>query len=92
MQRLYELGLRRIMVTGTGPLGCAPAELAVRSQDGKCIPELQTASSLFNAQLQQLLVSLNSEIGSDVFISAPPRQANMDFITNPKKYGKFKSS
>ncbi|KAJ9535143.1 hypothetical protein OSB04_un001780, partial [Centaurea solstitialis] len=26
--RLHELGLRRILITGTGPLGCVPAELA----------------------------------------------------------------
>ncbi|XP_071698702.1 GDSL esterase/lipase LTL1-like [Rutidosis leptorrhynchoides] len=87
LKRLYHLGLRRVMVTGTGPLGCAPAELALRSQDGKCSPELQTASTLFNTQLQALLESLNCEIGSDVFIGALTRQTNLDFIFNPKKYG-----
>ncbi|XP_071702397.1 GDSL esterase/lipase LTL1-like isoform X2 [Rutidosis leptorrhynchoides] len=87
LMRLYEMGLRRILVTGTGPLGCAPAELAVRSQDGECSPELQTTSTLFIAQLQQLLECLNSEIGSDVFIGAHTRQTNLDFVSNPQKYG-----
>ncbi|KAJ1413827.1 SGNH hydrolase superfamily [Sesbania bispinosa] len=85
--RLYELGARRVLVTGTGPLGCVPAELAQRSRNGECAPDLQQASDLFNPQLVQLLNQLNSEIGSDVYISANAFQMNMDFITNPQAFG-----
>ncbi|XP_076890584.1 GDSL esterase/lipase At5g33370-like [Bidens hawaiensis] len=87
LTRLYELGLRRVLVTGTGPLGCVPAELAQRSRDGNCAPELQRAAGLFNPQLQNMLNSLNSEIGSTVFIGANIRQSNIDFINNPGRYG-----
>ncbi|KAI7727033.1 hypothetical protein M8C21_006919 [Ambrosia artemisiifolia] len=87
LTRLYELGLRRILVTGTGPLGCVPAELAQRSRDGNCAPDLQRAASLFNPQLQEMLDSLNSEIGSNVFIGANIRQTNIDFISDPQRYG-----
>jgi hypothetical protein len=86
-QRLYELGARRVMVTGTGPLGCAPAELAQHSRNGECYAELQEAGDLFNPQLVQLLGQLNSEIGSDVFISANAFAMNMDFIGDPQAYG-----
>ncbi|KAJ1414657.1 SGNH hydrolase superfamily [Sesbania bispinosa] len=85
--RLYELGARRVLVTGTGPLGCVPAELAQRSRNGECAADLQQASDLFNPQLVQLLNQLNSEIGSDVYISANAFQMNMDFITNPQAFG-----
>ncbi|KAI3796891.1 hypothetical protein L1987_39578 [Smallanthus sonchifolius] len=87
LTRLYELGLRRILVTGTGPLGCVPAELAQRSGDGNCAPELQRAAALFNPQLQAMLDNLNSEIGSTVFIGANIRQTNLDFISDPQRYG-----
>ncbi|KAL9998564.1 putative triacylglycerol lipase [Helianthus debilis subsp. tardiflorus] len=87
LTRLYELGLRRILVTGTGPLGCVPAELAQRSANGNCAPDLQRAASLFNPQLQNMLDSLNSEIGSNVFIGANIRQTNIDFISDPGRYG-----
>lgn len=87
MQRLYELGARRVMVTGTGPLGCVPAELAQRSRNGECSPELQQASDLFNPQLLQLINQLNSEIGSDVFVSANAFTMNMDFISDPEAFG-----
>lgn len=87
MQRLYELGARRVLVTGTGPIGCVPAELAMRSRNGECSPELQQASDLFNPQLAQLLNQLNSEIGSDVFVSANAFEMNLDFINNPQAFG-----
>lgn len=87
MQRLYELGARRVLVTGTGPLGCVPAELAMRSRNGECAVELQRAAALFNPQLVNLINGLNSEIGSDIFVAANALQMNMDFVSNPQAYG-----
>ncbi|XP_011038584.1 PREDICTED: GDSL esterase/lipase At5g33370-like [Populus euphratica] len=85
--RVYELGARRILVTGTGPLGCAPAERATRSRNGECAVELQRAAALFNPQLVQMITELNKEIGSDVFIATNAYDMNTDFVTNPQAYG-----
>ncbi|KAM7512520.1 hypothetical protein LguiB_011395 [Lonicera macranthoides] len=85
--RLYELGARRVLVTGTGPLGCVPAELAQRSRNGECAVELQRAAGLFNPQLTQLINELNAELGDHVFIAANTDQMHIDFITNPQAYG-----
>lgn len=74
-------------MTGTGPLGCVPAELAQRSRNGECSPELQRAAGLFNPQLTQMLLSINSEIGSDVFIAANTQVTHYDFISNPQQFG-----
>ncbi|XP_077227887.1 GDSL esterase/lipase At5g33370-like [Tasmannia lanceolata] len=87
LMRLYELGARRVLVTGTGPMGCVPAELAMRSRDGNCAPDLQRAADLFNPQLEQLLSSLNSDIGADIFIAANIRRSAFDFIFDPQRYG-----
>lgn len=87
LRRLYDLGARRVLVTGTGPLGCVPAELGLRSRDGNCVPELQEAAALFNPQLVQMINGLNGEIGSHVFIGANTQQMHMNFITNPQAYG-----
>ncbi|KAG5224140.1 GDSL esterase/lipase LTL [Salix suchowensis] len=87
LMRVYELGARRVLVTGTGPLGCVPAERAMRSRNGECAAELQTAAGLFNPQLVQMLLELNRGIGSDVFIAANAYDLNMDFVTNPRAYG-----
>lgn len=86
-QRLYELGARRVIVTGTGPLGCVPAELAQRSRNGECVEELQRAARLFNPQLIQIINDLNREIGSDVFVAANALDMSVNFITDPQAYG-----
>ncbi|XP_072955739.1 GDSL esterase/lipase At5g33370-like [Typha angustifolia] len=87
LARIHDLGARRVMVTGTGPLGCVPAELAERSLTGECDPELMRAADLFNPQLVQILKELNAQIGSDVFISANAFRMHFDYISNPQAYG-----
>ncbi|CAK8574957.1 unnamed protein product [Lathyrus sativus] len=89
LMNLYELGARRVLVTGTGPLGCVPAELAMHSRNGECGADLQTATNLFNPQLVQLINQLNSEIGgpNHVFIYANAFAMHLDFISDPQAYG-----
>jgi hypothetical protein len=89
VQRLYELGARRVVVTGTGMIGCVPAELAMHSIDGQCARELTQAADLFNPQLVRMLQELNGEIGSDVFIAANTNRVSFDFMFNPRDYGKL---
>ncbi|XP_057966224.1 GDSL esterase/lipase At5g33370-like [Malania oleifera] len=87
LRRLYELGAHRVLVTGTGPMGCVPAELATRSRNGECSAELQRAASIFNPLLVQMINGLNSELGSNVFTAANAYRMKMDFISNPQAYG-----
>ncbi|CAL0301800.1 unnamed protein product [Lupinus luteus] len=87
LRHLYDLGARRVLVTGTGPLGCVPAELAQRSSNGECSAELQRAASLFNPQLNQIIQQLNTEIGSNVFNGANTQEMHNDFINNPQAFG-----
>ncbi|XP_010528706.1 PREDICTED: GDSL esterase/lipase LTL1-like [Tarenaya hassleriana] len=85
--RLYELGARRILVLGTGPIGCVPAQLAQRSRNGECVAETQRAAALYNPQLSQMLQDLNSQLGDNVFISGNINDMQDDFITNPSAFG-----
>jgi len=89
LQKLYDLGARRVLVTGTGPLGCVPSELAQRGRNGQCAPDLQQAAALFNPQLEQMLQQLNRKLGRDVFIAANTGKAHNDFISNPRQFGKY---
>lgn len=86
LSRLYDLGARKVLVTGTGPLGCVPSELAQRGRNGQCAPDLQQAASLFNPQLVQMLNGLNRRLGN-VFIAANTQQMHNDFINSPQTYG-----
>lgn len=79
-------------MTATGPIGCVPAELALRSRAGECAVELQRAANLFNPQLFQLIDQINNEIGAQVFIGANAFDMHMDFISNPQAYGMYATS
>ncbi|XP_059665688.1 GDSL esterase/lipase At5g33370-like [Cornus florida] len=87
LMRLYDLGARRVLVTGTGPMGCVPAELAQRSRTGECAVDLQRAAALFNPQLVEMINGLNGELGSDIFVAANTAETHYDFISDPQAYG-----
>jgi phospholipase/lecithinase/hemolysin len=88
LRQLHALGARRVLVTGSGPLGCAPAELALRgSRDGGCDAELQRAAELYNPQLVDMIRGLNADLGADVFVAVNAHRMHMDYISNPAAYG-----
>ncbi|VVB15057.1 unnamed protein product [Arabis nemorensis] len=88
LMRLYSLGVGRVLVTGAGPLGCAPAELArTTSSNGRCSAELQRAASLYDPQLLQMINEINRKIGKNVFIAANINQMQTDFLSTPRTYG-----
>ncbi|CAJ2628437.1 unnamed protein product [Trifolium pratense] len=87
LRKLYHLGARKVLVTGTGSMGCAPAELALKSVNGECDVELERAAALYNPQLVKMVKGLNKNIGDDVFIAANALKMQDDFITNPELYG-----
>ncbi|KAM7521778.1 hypothetical protein LguiA_011680 [Lonicera macranthoides] len=87
LMRLYDLGCRRVLVTGTGPLGCVPAELATRSRNGQCAEEPQRAAEIFNPLLIQMIKGLNQQIGSNVFIAANANEMQKNFVNNPQAFG-----
>jgi hypothetical protein len=89
LQKLYDLGARRVLVTGTGPMGCVPSEIAQRGNNGDCSTEIQRAASLFNPQLETMLQGLNRKIGRDIFIAANTGKTHLNFIRNPGQYGNF---
>ncbi|KAD4583958.1 hypothetical protein E3N88_21559 [Mikania micrantha] len=90
LMRFYELGARKVLVTGTGPLGCVPASLARHSVKGECAADLQEAAELFNPQLVNMVASLNEKIGSKIFITVETNLMNLNFITNPKAFAVLK--
>ncbi|GLJ15012.1 hypothetical protein SUGI_0245090 [Cryptomeria japonica] len=87
LRQFYNLGGRRVLVTSTGPLGCAPGVKATRSRNGECAAELQRATSLFNSQVRSVVNRLNNEASAQVFTFADKYSMNMGLFTNPAAYG-----
>ncbi|GLJ15003.1 hypothetical protein SUGI_0244990 [Cryptomeria japonica] len=87
LRQMYNLGGRRVLVTSTGPLGCAPGVKATRSRNGECAAQLQQAASLFNSQLRSVVDRLNNEASAQVFTFADKYSMNMGLFNNPAAYG-----
>ncbi|KAL4574690.1 hypothetical protein LXL04_021526 [Taraxacum kok-saghyz] len=87
LMKLYKLGARKVLVTATGPLGCAPAILALRSQNGECIEELQKAADLYNQKLSAMTAFMNKKLGSDVFVYVESHNIIKDMTKNSKTLG-----
>nr|XP_025635833.1 GDSL esterase/lipase At4g28780-like [Arachis hypogaea] len=87
LMRLYELGGRKVLVTGTGPLGCIPSQLAERSINGECVAQIQEASQIFNQLLIKMTTELNNQLTSPVFIVVNAFRINMEFINHPQRFG-----
>ncbi|XP_076925393.1 GDSL esterase/lipase At4g28780-like [Bidens hawaiensis] len=87
LEQLYNLGARRILVTGSGPLGCVPSQLALAGGNGQCAPGPQQAAFLYNPQLVQMIQGLNQELGSNYFVAVNAMKMQKDFISNPQAFG-----
>ncbi|CAI9285732.1 unnamed protein product [Lactuca saligna] len=88
LMKMYEMGVRRAILLGSGPLGCAPAEIAQHNKlSGECSTDLQAAAELFEPQVDQMVKNLNAELGTEVFISANTRLMHFDMMNNPQAYG-----
>ncbi|XP_021296505.1 GDSL esterase/lipase At5g37690 isoform X1 [Herrania umbratica] len=88
--RLYQLGARKVLYHGLGPLGCIPSQ-RVKSQTGQCLKRVNEWVMEFNSQVQYLINSLNRRLPNAQMIFADTYPAVLDLINNPSTYG-FKIS
>ncbi|CAN0903326.1 GDSL esterase/lipase At5g33370 [Linum grandiflorum] len=92
--RMYELGGRRILVEGPGPVGCYPKVLAAaakrkksKGDSGRCDEKLQSVVAAYNAHLMQLTTQLNSDLGSQAYFFVNVFSFGNDINSNPRAYG-----
>ncbi|PSS26782.1 GDSL esterase/lipase [Actinidia chinensis var. chinensis] len=88
--RLYQLGARKMVFHGLGPLGCIPSQ-RVKSRRGQCLAQVNQWVQKFNSRVQNLIASLNRHLPSAQMSFADTYQDVLDLITNPNTYG-FKVS
>ncbi|GLU17593.1 hypothetical protein SLE2022_339540 [Rubroshorea leprosula] len=89
LKRLYELGGRKFIVAGIGPLGCIPFVRALNLlPTGKCSTEVNELIQGYNAKLKLVLNRLNREMGPEaIFIYANSYDIFMSMIINYHRYG-----
>ncbi|GMH05160.1 hypothetical protein Nepgr_007000 [Nepenthes gracilis] len=88
--RLYELGARKVVLHGLGPLGCIPSQRE-RSRRGRCLRMVNKWVQHFNSLVYNLVVKLNGHLPASEFAHADTYSVVLNLITNPQAYG-FKVS
>ncbi|XP_051140882.1 GDSL esterase/lipase At5g37690 [Andrographis paniculata] len=90
LMRLYQLGARKTVFHGLGPLGCIPSQRA-KSSRGECLKQVNLWVQQFNSKVQKLISTLNAHLPSSQLVFADTYGAVLHLIQNPMSYG-FKVS
>lgn len=86
MQALYNLGLRKFLLPGIGPLGCIPNQRASAPPD-RCVDYVNQILGTFNEGLRSLVDQLNKHPGA-MFVYGNTYGSVGDILNNPGTYGK----
>ncbi|KAE9606104.1 putative triacylglycerol lipase [Lupinus albus] len=83
---LYQLGARKIIFNGLGPLGCIPSQ-RVKSKTGQCLKHVNEWIRQFNSKIQKLIKKLNRRLPNAKLIFADTYPLVLELINNPTAYG-----
>ncbi|XVE58162.1 hypothetical protein DITRI_Ditri04bG0148200 [Diplodiscus trichospermus] len=89
LKRLHELGARKLVIVGVGPLGCIPFIRAINLlPNGKCSGEVNALIQGYNEKLKELLNRLNQEMGPEaIFVFANSYDVFVSTIANYRQFG-----
>ncbi|KAK9194675.1 hypothetical protein WN944_005382 [Citrus x changshan-huyou] len=87
LQRLYNLGARKIVVSEIGPIGCVPAITSQNKHKGKCVEHKNQLVSEYNSMLPAMLQNLTSSLQGSSFVNGHAYRLASDAIINPSNYG-----
>ncbi|RWR80821.1 GDSL esterase/lipase [Cinnamomum micranthum f. kanehirae] len=89
LKRLHNLGARKFVVVGVGPLGCIPFVRALNLlPSGRCSSDVNNLVQGYNKKLRKMLYQLNEELGpSVVFVYANSFDIVTGIITHYQEYG-----
>ncbi|KAG4185609.1 hypothetical protein ERO13_A09G242600v2 [Gossypium hirsutum] len=83
---LHNLGARKLMVFGLGPMGCIPLQ-RVLSTTGQCQERANKLAMSFNKAASQLLANLDSRLPNASFKFGDAYDVVDNVIRNPNNYG-----
>ncbi|KDP25209.1 hypothetical protein JCGZ_20365 [Jatropha curcas] len=89
LKRLHNLGARKFIVVGIGPLGCIPFIRALSLLPGRtCSVNVNELIKGYNKKLREMLNGLNQEMGPEsVFVFANSYDIVLSLIHNYRQYG-----
>ncbi|KAG8386085.1 hypothetical protein BUALT_Bualt03G0112200 [Buddleja alternifolia] len=86
--QIYELGARKISLTGLPPMGCLPLERTTNlASKRECIAKYNKVAMDFNQKLQALVETLNKELSGLQLVLSNPYPMLYFIIRNPGSFG-----
>jgi phospholipase/lecithinase/hemolysin len=86
VQRLYNLGARKFVISGIGQMGCIPSILA-QSPIGACSEEVNLLIQPFNANVKTMMSNLSANLPASTFTYVDVAHMFSDIATNARSYG-----
>ncbi|CAK9174834.1 unnamed protein product [Ilex paraguariensis] len=88
IKNLYHSNVRRVVVMGLAPIGCAPYYLwQYESKDGECVKMINDMILEFNFVIRHTVEELNQELIDANVIFCDVFEGSMDIIKNHDLYG-----
>ncbi|KAL9286370.1 putative triacylglycerol lipase [Arabidopsis thaliana] len=88
LKTLYNVKVRRMVVMGLPPIGCAPYYMwKYRSQNGECAEEVNSMIMESNFVMRYTVDKLNRELPGASIIYCDVFQSAMDILRNHQHYG-----
>lgn len=88
LERIYDVGARKLVVTNVPIIGCTPNSRSVNRQSiGNCSLKENELASAFNGALNSLLEELNNDLPGATFLYADAYGITEKIINNYQSYG-----
>ncbi|KAL3846149.1 hypothetical protein ACJIZ3_003552 [Penstemon smallii] len=82
LKTIYHYGARKVAVSGVGPIGCTPLELARGTNGNLCVDYMNEAVDLFNDKLKHLVNELNNNLDGAKFLYVSALDSDPSFFLN----------
>ncbi|THU63246.1 hypothetical protein C4D60_Mb01t13710 [Musa balbisiana] len=86
LKRMYNLGARKFVFIGTGPIGCCPAQRH-QNKTRECSVEANYLSVQYNKGASSLLQEMSEELSDMSYSYFDTYTALLEYINNPDAYG-----
>ncbi|XP_010542674.1 PREDICTED: GDSL esterase/lipase At1g06990 [Tarenaya hassleriana] len=90
LQKLYDMGCRKMTVAGLPPVGCLPVQMTVDLESPytrRCVDKQNSDSEAYNRKLKDLLKRMESNLSGSFMLYSDIYQPVIDMIINPQFYG-----
>ncbi|KAL6287671.1 hypothetical protein ACE6H2_012061 [Prunus campanulata] len=68
LERMYNLGARKIIMFEIGPLGCIPSVAKTHNHSGNCVEDTNELATTFNEKLRAMLANLTTTFQGSFFV------------------------